>query len=75
MANFYFGDSSCVGKELKINDKLSYTIAGVMENYPQNSDFKFEYLILATPSPNQVKRNTTYVWLHPSADAAHLSKR
>lgn len=75
MANFYFGDSSCVGKELKINDKLSYTIAGVMENYPQNSDFKFEYLILATPSPNQVKRNTTYVWLHPSADAAHLSKK
>lgn len=75
MAHFYFGDSSCVGKELKINDKLSYTIAGVMENYPQNSDFKFEYLILATPSPNQVKRNTTYVWLHPSADAAHLSKK
>lgn len=33
MVNFYFGDSSCVGKELKINDKLLYIIVGVMENY------------------------------------------
>lgn len=51
MAKHLYGDSSCIGKEVKINKEISYTVAGVMENYPQNSDFKFEYLILNTPKP------------------------
>ena len=75
MAKHLYGDSSCIGKEVKINKEISYTVAGVMENYPQNSDFKFEYLILNTPQANIVKRSTTYVLLHSSANASHLNKK
>lgn len=37
--------ASAIGEVVKINDKLSFTIQGVVENPPSNTDFPFHYFI------------------------------
>ncbi len=43
-AEKYFGEENPVGKVMKINDRDSYTITGVIENLPENSHFTFDIL-------------------------------
>ena len=52
MAEKYFGDTNPLGKVLKIENKLDLTITGVLENIPENSHFKFDFL---TPFENLEK--------------------
>jgi len=44
MARKYFGDSNAFGKTLKFNNKVDYTVTGVIKNIPQNSHFVFDML-------------------------------
>ncbi len=36
----YFGESSALGKIIRINDKTDLVVTGVIENYPKNTDFR-----------------------------------
>lgn len=46
MALRYFGTvDNAMGKSLKINDRFTITVNGVIENIPKNSHFTFDFLI------------------------------
>ena len=75
MAEYLFGNSSCVGKTVRMTKEVSFTVIGVMKEYPQNSNFKFDYLCLSTPVSNSQKRSTTYVQVYPHADIAALKQK
>lgn len=75
VSRHYFGDSTSVGKVFKVNEKLTFTVAGVMKSYPQNSDFKVDYILLSAPKTNNVQRKTTYVQIYPHADIEKLRER
>ncbi len=43
-AEKYFGDEDPMGKTLHADNKYDYKVAGILENPPQNSHFKFDFL-------------------------------
>lgn len=45
MARKYFGNDNPMGKALKMDNKLSFTVTGVMEDVPSNSHFSFNALM------------------------------
>ena len=45
LAEKYFGDKNPIGKEININIKNNYEVAGVVNDPPSNSDFPFQILI------------------------------
>lgn len=68
VAEYFFGEEPCVGKLFKVNEKRSFTIAGVMKNYPGNSNFKFDYLLLGYPEyHSRIKRMPTYIRVKDNA--------
>lgn len=44
MAAKYFGDSDPLGKTIRIDNKTDLRVAGIMEDIPSNTDYKFEML-------------------------------
>lgn len=44
MAGKYFGDEDPVGKTITLNRRFDFTITGVTENPPRNSDIRFDFL-------------------------------
>jgi len=44
MANKFFGDEDPLGKNLKLNDELDFTVTGVIKDVPQNSHLDFDFL-------------------------------
>ncbi|TFH48834.1 MAG: ABC transporter permease [Bacteroidia bacterium] len=44
MALKYFGNEDPVGKTIRVNNKYTFTVSGVLENVPQNSHFHFDFL-------------------------------
>lgn len=64
-----FGTLSCVGETFKLNDNVSFTVAGVMKDYPQNTTFKFDYLLLGIP------QDKLYVRVNPQADLKELESK
>lgn len=75
MATYLFGDSTCTGKRVKVSKDKYFTVAGVMKDYPQNSDFKFDYLCLSTPQSNSQNRYTIYIQVYPGTDIEALSHK
>ncbi|MCD8167215.1 MAG: ABC transporter permease [Bacteroides sp.] len=63
MARRQFGDVYCVGERLQ-TERKSYVVAGVIKDYPANTEFLFEYLLLGTPGLNSMERAQTYVKVH-----------
>lgn len=63
-----FGTTDCIGKEVVLDDHVRPTVAGVIRDYPDNTDLIFQFLQFQTARPNQVQRLTTYVRLHPEAN-------
>ncbi|MPR34032.1 ABC transporter permease [Salmonirosea aquatica] len=51
LAQKYFGTSEPLGKTLKINDQ-PYTVTGVLENLPANTDLKFSALLSWKDDPS-----------------------
>jgi putative ABC transport system permease protein len=44
MAEKYFGDDNPLGKQLKLNNRYDYRVTAVMENFPENSHLKLDFL-------------------------------
>jgi len=76
MALNLFGDNKVVGKTVRLDNKEDYMVAGVMKDLPENSSFKFEWLL---PMERIVQENPwlkkwggnaprTYVLVDPKAD-------
>lgn len=75
MAKQIFGDEECVGKSFIVS-KNSFTIVGVMKDYPDNSNFKFNYLLLGQPEYGTfVKRLPTYIRVKPNVDKQKLQEK
>lgn len=70
-----FGTTDCLGKEVALHDKLRPSVAGVIRNYPEQTDLLFDFLLLRTPQPNHVKRMTTYVRLQENARVANVRNK
>src|SRR5205823_13308017 len=45
LATSYFGDENPVGKTIRIDDKRDYLVSGVLENIPDNSSLKFDFVM------------------------------
>jgi len=84
VAKKLFGNSNPVGQGLRVDNKNSYTVTGVMEDVPSNSQFTFNGLI----SMNTFRqlRNEVFGWwgyidfytyfvLDPRADISSLQRR
>ena len=78
MARKYFGGTDPVGKNLRLDGKWVFTVAGILENPPDNSHLKFDFLIswadirsIYGPSFEEAWGHTgvfTYALLHPGTD-------
>lgn len=76
VADFFFGDEPCVGKLFKVNEKRSFVIAGVMKDYPDNSTFKFDYLLLGHPEyHSRIRRLPTYFHIKENVDIRSLQDK
>ncbi len=45
MAEKYFGDEDPMGKVIRRNDSRDYTVSGVIEDFPENSSFNYDFLL------------------------------
>ncbi len=45
MARKYFGDENPIGKVLKADDRYDFLVTGVMDKFPLNSHFRYDFLI------------------------------
>ena len=76
MAKQIFGNEECIGKFFIVNANLSFTIVGIMKDYPDNSDFKFNYLLLGQPKYGTfIKRLPTYIRVKPNVDIQKLQEK
>lgn len=64
----FFGTTNCVGKVFVLSGQTRPVVAGVIKNYPDNSDLLFQFLLIDKVKPLNVNRNTTYVRLQREAD-------
>lgn len=67
-----FGTTDCVGKEVALDEDLRPVVAGVIRNYPDNTDLLFDFLLIRTPRPNHVKRMTTYIRLQKNVSITQV---
>jgi len=44
-AKSFFGDEDAMGKTIKVENKDNFTVTGVLRDLPNNTRFKFEYLL------------------------------
>ena len=45
MAKKYFGDEHPIGKVLKADDRYDFLVTGILEDFPLNSHFRYDFLI------------------------------
>ncbi|WP_257666742.1 ABC transporter permease [Parapedobacter tibetensis] len=79
-----FGDELAMGKLVRINNDESYTVTGVVKDFPKNSSLQFDWII---PFAKLERLNEggfeswgnnsllTYVQLEPSANLADVNKK
>ena len=53
IAKKYFGDENPIGKVIRVQNEYNYTITGVIEDMPQNSHFRYDF-VLTLSSANTV---------------------
>jgi len=87
MAGIYFGNEDPMGKTFHFEGRIALTVTGVMENWPQNSHFKADFL-----TPFSTLRNLwgnyeelvsrwrwnpvwTYILTEPGVDDQQLEQR
>lgn len=71
LARQLYGDSLCTGKEFKVNEKRSFNIAGVIKDYPGNTGFNFDYILLST----QINSRNLYVKVNANSDIRALKSK
>jgi putative ABC transport system permease protein len=82
-AEKYFPGENPVGKVLKLNNESSYTIAGVMEDFPADTHFQYDFLLTLKgiefwPGEQNNWANTnyfTYVQLRPGANVKQFEAK
>lgn len=65
-----FGTTKCTGKSFLSG--TDYLVAGVMKNYPQNTEFILDYILLGESTPNNVHRYITYIRTKKNVDIKAL---
>lgn len=68
-----FGSVQCAGKNFISGN--SFTIAGVIKDYPENTEFILDYILLGEPTTNHVKRYTTYIRARKNIDINALKTK
>ena len=81
----YFGHDNPVGKVLRINHALDYTVTGIVEDPPTNShldfDMLFSFVTYQNSNPQDFSRwlgdfdNYSYLLLRPGTDPEALEKK
>lgn len=62
IANKYFGGEDPIGKVLKLQNELDYTITGLMEEIPHNSHFRYDILATLASSEQVFASNLMSNW-------------
>lgn len=87
MARKYFGTTNAIGKNLRLDDSLTFTITGILKNLPANTDFRqeiyFPFENLRDHSPwlakkwwfNVNEEYQVYVRLRPGITPAAVDNR
>ncbi|MDE3254256.1 MAG: ABC transporter permease, partial [Bacteroidota bacterium] len=83
MAKSFFGDEDPIGKIMRIDNKDNFTVTGVLKDIPDNTRFKFSYLLPWSylrsrgEDDNYWGNNSTrnYVLLKPNASLASLAPK
>lgn len=83
MAKKYFGDSEALGQKVTVeSDTVLYTITGVIQNIPDNSHVKFDFLASMSTYPNQANNQFwishnfyTYIEVKDGTDPAQLESK
>jgi putative ABC transport system permease protein len=77
-----FGDEDPMGKLVKLNNKETYKVTGVMENLPNNTQFDFEYLVSLAKNERYYTDGTwgnysyiTYVQLQPGTSVKLINEK
>jgi putative ABC transport system permease protein len=83
MAKRLFGNDNPVGRTVKIDNQLTWTVTGVMKDLPDNTQFKFDWL--NSYHSKEVKHyidsdwtdvgNKAFVLLKPHADPVRVNAR
>lgn len=72
----FFGTTDCIGKVFDLTGQYRPTIVGVIKDYPDNSDFIFEFLLIDRVKPmTHVNRNKTYVRLHRDCNIKKVKEK
>ncbi len=83
LAKKLFGDADPLGKMVTADNTDPFTVTGVLQNLPYNTDFHFDYLTswnflpakgIENPSWDNLYVNT-YVQLQPNTDISFLNKQ
>lgn len=82
-AKSFFGDEDPMGKQVRINDKDNFTVTGILKDLPNNTRFKFSYLLpwayLRKQGEDDANwgNNSTrnYVLLKPNASLASIAPK
>ncbi|WPR77742.1 ABC transporter permease [Algoriphagus sp. NG3] len=82
MAKKYFGEANPVGQGLEVgDDKTIYEVTGVMEDYPYNSQFRFDFLAsFSSMGMNQEEsywnaNYTTYLLLQDESSFGSMAEK
>ncbi len=78
-AKKFFGDGSCLGKSIVINNNRAFTVTGVVEDCQKNSSIQYDYII---PFSILGDRTSTWSWecsgfieLYDNVDIHEFSKK
>ncbi len=83
LAKKLFGDEDAMGKLIKLDNKDNFTVTGIAKDLPNNTRFKFEYLLPYSYFRSQGNDDEnwgnnsmrTYVLLKPNASMASLNAK
>lgn len=82
LARKLFGDTDPINKLVKINNKDTYKVTGVLKDLPNNTQFDFDYLVSIEANPylkydNSWNSNSynTYVQLQPNANINNVNNK
>jgi len=79
----YFGEADPLGKTLTLDNKFDVTVAGVLENAPDNSCIQFDFMLSLETTRSfydwtddwAVNDVTTYIRVPPGAEATFLEAK
>ncbi|MDR3246614.1 MAG: ABC transporter permease [Prevotellaceae bacterium] len=70
----FFGKTNCAGEILTLENGFK-KIAGVIKDYPSNTDFVMEFLGLSNSLYNSTERTSFYVKIHKQANIKAVRKK